>query len=202
MVAAGHAIGIPGGHIDPEMRTGLATSLVRPGAKMGIADGVDEVVKAARYQIKRGARVIKISATAEVLPLEEGVGARQMTEGEIIGLMKASGTLPVPTAGHSRTRRRSSRLHGQLQHGEGIALAEVRRVLQLQHQRAAAVVDGRAELPIRLERREHDGLGQAVHDRAAGQQHAGVAVERVVLRLVQVPRIRVARAGLRSGGRG
>jgi imidazolonepropionase-like amidohydrolase len=53
------------------------------GPEVGIADGADEVLKAVRYQIKRGARVIKISATAGVMSLEESVGAQQMTEAEM-----------------------------------------------------------------------------------------------------------------------
>jgi hypothetical protein len=48
------------------MHAGVSTSLVHLGPEVGIADGADEVLKAVRYQIKRGARVIKISATAGV----------------------------------------------------------------------------------------------------------------------------------------
>ena len=83
IVAAGHAISITGGHIDPEMHAGVSTSLFHLGPQVGIADGADEVLKAVRYQIKRGARVIKISATAGVMSLEESVGAQQMTEAEM-----------------------------------------------------------------------------------------------------------------------
>src|SRR5215471_3023255 len=83
IVAAGHAISITGGHIDPEMHAGISTSLFHLGPEQGIADGVDEVVKAVRYQIKHGAQVIKITATAGVLSLEESAGAQQMTEAEM-----------------------------------------------------------------------------------------------------------------------
>jgi imidazolonepropionase-like amidohydrolase len=39
IVAAGHAISITGGHIDPEMHAGVSTSLFRLGPELGIADG-------------------------------------------------------------------------------------------------------------------------------------------------------------------
>ena len=83
IVAAGHAISITGGHIDPEMHAAISTSLFRLGPEYGIADGVDEVVKAVRIQIKRGAKVIKLWATAGVMSVEESAGAQQMTEAEM-----------------------------------------------------------------------------------------------------------------------
>ena len=49
----------------------------------GVADGVDEVLKAARYQIKHGAKVIKICATAGVLSFEGSAGAQQYTIEEL-----------------------------------------------------------------------------------------------------------------------
>lgn len=64
VVPAGHALGITGGHCDI---TGFAPGVRELGFEQGIADGVDEVVKAVRYQIKHGAQVIKICATAGVL---------------------------------------------------------------------------------------------------------------------------------------
>lgn len=64
IVAAGHAISITGGHIDPEMSAPVAAGLSQLGSEQGVADGVDEAVKAVRWQIKRGAQVIKIAATA------------------------------------------------------------------------------------------------------------------------------------------
>jgi imidazolonepropionase-like amidohydrolase len=105
IVAAGHAI--TGGHIDPEMHVGVSTSLFHLGPEVGIADGADEVLKAVRYQIKRGARVIKISATAGVMSLEESVGAQQMTEAE----MRVAVEEPPVTGSrwrHTRTAPRGS----------------------------------------------------------------------------------------------
>ena len=48
-----------------------------------VPDGEDAVLKATRYQIKHGAKVIKICATAGVLSWEELVGAQQFSEAEM-----------------------------------------------------------------------------------------------------------------------
>jgi imidazolonepropionase-like amidohydrolase len=101
IVAAGHAISITGGHIDPEMHAGVSTSLFHLGPELGIADGADEVLKAVRYQIKHGARVIKISATAGVMSLEESVGAQQMTEAEMRVAVEEAARHGVKVAAHA-----------------------------------------------------------------------------------------------------
>src|SRR4029453_1847775 len=79
VVPAGHAIGITGGHCDS---TGYAPGVQEQGPETGVADGPDAVLKAVRYQIKHGAKVIKICATAGVLSLEGSVGAQQLSETE------------------------------------------------------------------------------------------------------------------------
>jgi len=99
--AAGHAISITGGHIDPEMHAGISTALFNLGPEYGIADGVDEVVKAVRYQIKHGARVIKVSATAGVLSLEDSVGAQQMTEAEMHAAVEEAARHGLKVAAHA-----------------------------------------------------------------------------------------------------
>ncbi|MFY0627693.1 MAG: amidohydrolase family protein [Reichenbachiella sp.] len=83
IIACGHMIGITGGHADPSMMSGLAEEVLVSGPKYGIADGTDEFLKATRYQIKHGAKGIKIMATAGVLSLEESIGAQQMTSEEM-----------------------------------------------------------------------------------------------------------------------
>jgi imidazolonepropionase-like amidohydrolase len=57
MWPAGHYISITGGHCDV---TGFAPGVLEFGPKQGIADGVDEVIKAVRYQAKHGVRIIKV----------------------------------------------------------------------------------------------------------------------------------------------
>ncbi|MGH7482443.1 MAG: metal-dependent hydrolase family protein, partial [Longimicrobiales bacterium] len=67
----------------------------------GVADGVDEVVEAVRQQIKHGARVIKICATAGVLSFEESVGAQQMTEEEMRAAVEEAARHGIPVAAHA-----------------------------------------------------------------------------------------------------
>ncbi len=71
---------ITGGHCDI---TGFAPGVKELDYRSGIADGTDDVVRAIRYQIKHGAKVIKICATAGVLSFEGSVGAQQYTFEEL-----------------------------------------------------------------------------------------------------------------------
>jgi imidazolonepropionase-like amidohydrolase len=54
-----------------------------PKLMSGVADGVDELRKQVRYNIKYGADVIKFGASAGVLTEEESVGAPQFTQEEM-----------------------------------------------------------------------------------------------------------------------
>ena len=101
IVAAGRAIGITGGHGDPEMHAGINTALFNLGPEYGMADGVDEVVKAVRYQIKHGAKVIKLIATAGVLSLEASVGAQQMSEAEMHAAVEEAARHGIKVAAHA-----------------------------------------------------------------------------------------------------
>ena len=101
ILATGHAVSITGGHIDPKMHAGVSTSLFPLSPVYGIADGVDEVVKAVRYQIKHGARVIKISATAGVLAGEESAGAQKMTEAEMRAAVEEATRHGIKVAAHA-----------------------------------------------------------------------------------------------------
>ena len=56
VVPAGHAICPTGGHLDPTMFQALAPHLMPLTVEEGIANGVSEVRKAVRYQIKYGAQ--------------------------------------------------------------------------------------------------------------------------------------------------
>jgi imidazolonepropionase-like amidohydrolase len=80
ILPAGHALSITGGHCDI---TGFGPGIEPPQFVSGVADGVDGVLRAVRYQIKHGARVIKICATAGVLSFEGPVGAQQYSAEEL-----------------------------------------------------------------------------------------------------------------------
>jgi imidazolonepropionase-like amidohydrolase len=98
IVPAGHAIGITGGHCDI---TGYAPGILEGGIESGVADGVDAVVRAVRYQIKHGAQVIKICATAGVLSFEGPVGAQQLTEEEMRAIVEEAARHGVRVAAHA-----------------------------------------------------------------------------------------------------
>jgi imidazolonepropionase-like amidohydrolase len=63
--------------------TGFGPGIEPANYVSGVADGVDAVLKAIRYQIKHGAKVIKICATAGVLSFEGPVGAQQYSIEEL-----------------------------------------------------------------------------------------------------------------------
>ena len=98
MFPAGHALGITGGHMD---RTGYAPGLGEQGPEQGTADGLDEVLRATRYQIKHGAKVIKISATAGVLSMEGPVGAQQYSQEEMETIVKEAERHGFRVAAHA-----------------------------------------------------------------------------------------------------
>lgn len=101
IIPAGYSIGITGGHCDV---TGFAPGIAESGPAQGVANGPDQMIEAVRQQIKYGAQVIKICATAGVLSFENSVGAQQMSDAELkavvdeaIAMMKEHGTWLVPT---------------------------------------------------------------------------------------------------------
>jgi imidazolonepropionase-like amidohydrolase len=59
-----------------------------PKQMTGVADGVDELRKQVRYNIKYGADVIKFGASAGVLSEEESVGAPQFTQEEMNAIVE------------------------------------------------------------------------------------------------------------------
>ncbi|SIR89108.1 Imidazolonepropionase [Mucilaginibacter lappiensis] len=82
MLCATLFIGSTGSHGD---LNGFSPYLdwVGPKQMSGVANGVDEVRKQVRYNIKYGAEVIKFGASAGVLSEEESVGAPQFTQEEM-----------------------------------------------------------------------------------------------------------------------
>lgn len=98
MFPAGHTLSITGGHAD---RTGYAFHLGEYGIEQGIADGPDECVQAVRYQIKYGAKVIKICATAGVLSFEETVGAQQYSYEEMRAIVEEAQRHGIKVAAHA-----------------------------------------------------------------------------------------------------
>lgn len=98
IVPAGHAIGATGGHCDS---TGYAPGIFEDGPEHGIADGREEILKAVRHQIKHGAKVIKICATAGVMSYEGPVGAPQLNAEELRAVVEEARLHGIPVAAHA-----------------------------------------------------------------------------------------------------
>ena len=80
--AAGTAIGSTGSHGDPT--NGYRSDLMGdPDPRVGVANGVDECMKAVRQRYKEGSDVIKIMATGGVLDVSTNGSGAQYTEEEI-----------------------------------------------------------------------------------------------------------------------
>ena len=117
MQVAAHSFGITGGHCD---ENGFTPGLEDRDYRTGVADGVDEVRKAVRYQVKYGADVIKICATGGVLSEGDAVGATQYTLEEMQAVVSEAAKLDRKVAAHA---------HGT----EGIKLAVRAGVASIEH---------------------------------------------------------------------
>jgi len=117
METAGHALGIRGGHCDSN---GFRPGLMDKGIEDGIADGVEQIRAAVRYQIKYGADVIKTCATGGVLSEGDAVGATQYSFEELKALVEEANKLDRKVAAHA---------HGT----EGIKLAVRAGVTSIEH---------------------------------------------------------------------
>src|SRR3954470_4068857 len=83
VVPAGHAISPTGGHLDPTMFQALAPHVMPITVEEGIANGVSEVRRAVRYQIKYGAELIKVCVTGGVMSHTGPPGAQQYSDEEL-----------------------------------------------------------------------------------------------------------------------
>jgi imidazolonepropionase-like amidohydrolase len=117
MQNAGHAIGITGGHCD---ENGYRPGLMDGTFKDGIADGVDQVRAAVRYQIKYGADVIKTCATGGVLSEGDSVGGPQYSFEELKAMVDEAAKHERKVAAHA---------HGT----EGIKIATRAGVASIEH---------------------------------------------------------------------
>lgn len=117
MQAAGHSLGITGGHCD---ENGFKPGLMDKGIEQGIANGPEEIRAAVRYQVKYGADVIKTCATGGVLSEGDAVGATQYTYEEMKALVDEAHKLERKVAAHA---------HGT----EGIKIAVRAGVSSIEH---------------------------------------------------------------------
>jgi imidazolonepropionase-like amidohydrolase len=100
VVPAGHAITPTGGHLDPTMFQAFAPHIMPLTVEEGIANGVDEVRKAVRYQIKHGARVIKVCASNGVMSHTGPAGAQQYSDEELRAIVDEAHRAGLKVAAH------------------------------------------------------------------------------------------------------
>lgn len=101
VVPAGHAITPTGGHLDPTMFQALAPHMMPLSVEEGIADGVDEVRKAVRYQIKHGAQLIKVCASGGVMSHTGPAGAQQYSNEELAAITDEAHRAGLRVAAHA-----------------------------------------------------------------------------------------------------
>jgi imidazolonepropionase-like amidohydrolase len=101
VVPAGHAITPTGGHLDPTMFQALAPHIMPLTVEEGIADGVDEVRKAVRYQIKHGALLIKVCASGGVMSHTGPAGAQQYSNDELRAIVDEAHRAGLKVAAHA-----------------------------------------------------------------------------------------------------
>jgi imidazolonepropionase-like amidohydrolase len=131
MQVATLAIGSTGGHNDI---VGFSP-YIKFGQFSGVADGVDEIRKLIRFEVKNGADVIKLIASAGVLTEEQSVGAPQYTQEEMNAVVQEAAQWGRKVAAHAHGAEAIKRAvragvasieHGSLLDDEGIRLMKER----------------------------------------------------------------------------
>jgi imidazolonepropionase-like amidohydrolase len=129
---AGKTIASTGGHADPT--NGYRKDLMGdPGPAEGVANGVDECIKAVRQRYKDGSDCIKITATGGVLSLEKDGSGPQFSEEEIRAIVQTAKDYGMAVAAHAHGAEGIKRAvragvtsieHGTMMDDEAIALCK------------------------------------------------------------------------------
>jgi imidazolonepropionase-like amidohydrolase len=114
---AGHYITITGGHCDV---AGFAPGVMELGPNQGVANGVDEILRAVRYQAKHGVKVIKVCATSGVFSMGKQPGAQQYSDLELRTIVEEASRHGLKVMAHA---------HGS----EGIMAAVKAGVASIEH---------------------------------------------------------------------
>jgi len=129
---SGYQISMTGGHGD---NVGYPEGVFELTPKQGVADGVPNLLFAVRYQLKHGAEVIKLTATAGVLGYERTATARQFSDEELRTIVEEARRNGVKVAAHAHGREGilaairagvDSIEHGSQLDDEGLALMKAR----------------------------------------------------------------------------
>jgi imidazolonepropionase-like amidohydrolase len=101
IIPAGHAITPYGGHLDPTVFQRLAPGIMPLSIGEGIANGVGEVRACVRYQIRHGAKVIKVSASGGVMSHSTGPGSQQYSDEELAAIADEAHRAGLRVAAHA-----------------------------------------------------------------------------------------------------
>jgi imidazolonepropionase-like amidohydrolase len=184
--AAGHALGITGGHCD---ENGWKPGLLQLGPQQGVANGVEEVRAAVRYQVKYGAGVIKTCATGGVLSEGDAVGVTQYTYEEMKAIVDEATKLERKVAAHAHgtegikiaTRAGVASIeHGSFLDDEGARMMAQRGTYLVPTLMAGNVVEGFAKNGVLKGLRAEKALAAAAAMRKgvriAAQRHVPIAL--------------------------
>jgi hypothetical protein len=98
---AGHTISPTGGHLDPTVVRALAPNIMPLSVEDCIANGVPEVRKAVRDQIKHGVKLIKISASGGVMTHHTQPGAQPYSDEELAAICDEAHRAGIRVAAHA-----------------------------------------------------------------------------------------------------
>jgi len=99
MLVATNILSITGGHADPS--AGYREELFHPTEADGVVDGVDSAVRATRIAIKRGADVIKVSATGGVMSVADHGSGPQFSSPELQAIVETAKSHGLKVAAHA-----------------------------------------------------------------------------------------------------
>jgi len=100
IVPAGHAVVASGGHLDPCAQMYTAPHIMPMTVEEGVADGVDAVRRAVRYQIRHGARVIKCCVSGGMAPRTGTATALQYSAEELAAIVDEAHRRGLKVAAH------------------------------------------------------------------------------------------------------
>jgi len=101
VIPAGHAITSTGGHLDPTAISAMMPGVLPMTVEEGIADGVDQVRYAVRYQIKHGAQLIKVCASGGVMSDSGAAGAQHYSDEELRAIVDEAHRRGLKVAAHT-----------------------------------------------------------------------------------------------------
>jgi len=118
MLVATKTLSISGGHADPS--GGFREDLFHVTEADGVVDGVDSAIRGTRIAIKRGADVIKVTATGGVMSVADHGSGPQFNASELRAIVETASTHQLKVAAHA---------HGD----EGAYLAVVAGAASIEH---------------------------------------------------------------------